>query len=123
MTKDVIQSLAFGETPILEKLLMSSYEYNPVEGDQLDMPMTPILFRAKCFTIPLAKQIPNDEYNEKLIEFYSQKALDMETVWNLKKIERFVLIQYLKNCFKIFNSKYFEAIIKNQPSLLRIYLS
>lgn len=61
-------------------------------GDQLDMPLTLMLFRAKCFTVSLSKGLSEEQYNETLIKFYSYVAQDIEAVWRIKKIEKFTEI-------------------------------
>lgn len=60
-------------------------------GDQLDMPMTPLLFTVRCFNIPSSKTISKVEYDETLIRFYNIIAQDIEAVWSLKEIEKIIL--------------------------------
>lgn len=76
------------------------------------MPRTPI-FRAKCFSIPLAKQISKEEYNKKLIRFYNQEAQDIEAVWNLKKIEKFIMIRKIDVFESVFQNFQFKVLRSN----------
>lgn len=82
-------------------------------GDQLDMPMTPIMFTVRCFNLLSSKKISELEYDEALIRFYSQDAQDVEAVWSLKRNEKITLVRKIDVFEGFFQSFTFKVLHSN----------
>lgn len=49
--EETIRNMGFGEVQIFERTPKESFNIEPEKEDQLDIPRTPILFKAKCFQL------------------------------------------------------------------------
>lgn len=65
-SEDTTRSLGFGEVPIFERLPRVSYNFNPEDGNQLDLLRTLILFKVRCFSVKTTPNISTDLYKETL---------------------------------------------------------